>query len=101
MPDLALDFEWVDPGGARGPELRATWARLEVVAAGEVITGVLDQNTRSVRHGLFLPLYPVAEWIASNRWRLLYEVRSPREDHGRAGGREIAPIVETCPPHTR
>lgn len=77
MPELALDFEWVDPGGARGPELRATWARLEVVAAGKVITRVLDQNTRSVRDGLFLPLYPVAEWIASNWWRLLYEVRSP------------------------
>jgi hypothetical protein len=77
MPDLALDFEWVDPGGARGPELRATWARLEMIAAGEVVTRVLDQQTRSVRDGLYLPLYPVAEWIASNWWHLLYEVPSP------------------------
>jgi hypothetical protein len=77
MPDLAFEFEWVDSGGARGPELRATWARLEMTAAGEVITRVQDQQTRSVRDGLYLPLYPVAEWIASNWWRLLYEGPPP------------------------
>ncbi len=77
MADLTFEFEWVDPGGARGPELRATWARLELTAAGEMITRVLDQQTRSVRDALYLPLYPVAEWIASNWWRLLYEGPSP------------------------
>jgi hypothetical protein len=82
MPELAFDLEWMDPGGAQGSELRATWARLEVLAGGEVITRVLDQQTRSVRDGLYLPLYPVAEWIASNWWRLLYEVRSPQAPEG-------------------
>jgi hypothetical protein len=86
MPDLALEFEWVDPGGARGPELRATWARLEMIAAGEVVTRVLDQQTRSVRDGLYLPLYPIAEWIASNWWRLLYEVPSPHLTDGNGYG---------------
>ncbi|MGD2115268.1 MAG: ImmA/IrrE family metallo-endopeptidase [Acidobacteriota bacterium] len=78
MADLALDFEWEDPGGARGEELRATWSRLTVTAGEDVVTRVLDLRTRGVRNSVYVPLYPIAEWIASNWWRLLYEVRSPR-----------------------
>lgn len=78
MADLAFEFEWVDPGGARGPELRATWARFAIRVAGDPVTRVFDRQTRSVRESLYLPLYPFAEWVASNWWRLLYEVRSPR-----------------------
>jgi hypothetical protein len=82
MAELSLRFEWMDPGGARGPELRATWARLEVAVAGHVVTRVLDRQTRSVRDGLYLPLYPLAEWVATNWWRLLYEVRSSHLSRG-------------------
>lgn len=76
MRELAFDFDWEEPLGAKGPELRATWARLEVAVAGEVVTRVFDKRTRSVRTSLYLPLYPVAEWIASNWWRLLFETSS-------------------------
>lgn len=86
MPDFTLDFEWIDPGGARGPELRATWASFEMTVADEVVTRVLDERTRSVRKSLFLPLYPVAEWIASNWWRLLYEGPSPHLTNGNGYG---------------
>lgn len=78
MTDLSFDLEWVDPEGARGLELRATWARLTLVIAGEPVTRVFDERTRSVRTSIYLPLYPLAEWIATNWWRLLYEVPSPR-----------------------
>lgn len=82
MGDLSIDFEWVDPEGARGPELRATWARLTVSVADTVVTRLFDARARSVRESVYLPLYPLAEWLALNWWRLLYEVHSPRLSAG-------------------
>ena len=76
MAELTFEMDWEDPLGARGPELRATWARLEVRVGEEVVTRVFDARTRSVRDSIYLPLYPLAEWVATNWWRLLYEVRS-------------------------
>jgi Zn-dependent peptidase ImmA (M78 family) len=37
---------------------------------------VLDHEVRTVRDGVYLPLYPLAEWIVSNWWRLLFEIES-------------------------
>lgn len=73
---LAFDFEWIDPGEARGPELRATWARFEIKAGEEPITRLIDQSSKSVRNSLFLPLYPFAEWLATHWWFLLHEVET-------------------------
>lgn len=74
--DLNLEFEWIDPAEARGQELRATWARFEMTLAGDPITRVIDGASRSVRSSLFLPLYPLAEWIATHWWVLFYEVET-------------------------
>lgn len=84
MTDLAFDFEWVDPQGARGAELRATWARLSIRVGTDVVTRAVDAETRAVRQSVYVPLYPVAEWFASNWWCLLYEVDSPQRStrHG-------------------
>lgn len=76
MNQLTFDFEWKDPGGARGPELSATWARLEIRVGDVPVTRVDDLRARSVRNAIYGPLYPVAEWIVSNWWSLLYEVPS-------------------------
>lgn len=75
---LAFDFEWIDPEEAKGPELRATWARLRVSVDGQSVTRVVDGASRSVRDSVFLPLYPLAEWLVSHWWSLLYEVETPR-----------------------
>jgi hypothetical protein len=77
MNGLQLDFEWIDPEGARGPELRATWASLEIRFDGAAITRAIDNSSRSVRNSLFLPLYPLAEWFATHWWFLLHEVEAP------------------------
>lgn len=80
MGELVINFEWESPGVARGPELRATWARLHILVteqADQPVTRVFDQLTRSVRDEIYLPLYPLAEWVATNWWSLLYEVSSP------------------------
>jgi hypothetical protein len=77
MP-LKLQYEWIDPAGAKGRELRATWARLEIEIDGHVVTRAIDDVSRSVRDSVYLPLYPLAEWLVTNWWFLLYEVEPRR-----------------------
>lgn len=77
MSELRFDFEWTDPMGARGRELRATWARLVIVAGGKCVSRVFDHDRRAVRDGIYLPLYPLAEWLATHWWSVLVEVPSP------------------------
>lgn len=75
MSDIRFDFDWLDPQGARGLELRATWARLQILVDHQPITRLLDLGSRSVRDDIYLPLYPLAEWIAIHWWQLFYETR--------------------------
>jgi len=77
MSDLAFEVEWEDPGGVSGPELRATWARLAIRVGDERVTEVFDQRARTVRDAIYLPLYPLAEWLVDNWWSLLFEVETP------------------------
>lgn len=76
MSNISFTFDWEDPGDAKGEELRATWARLQINVDEEVITRVEDSFTKSVRPYVYLPLYPLAEWIAENWWTLTNEVEA-------------------------
>jgi hypothetical protein len=73
MSTLELRFDWEDPGGAQGAELRATWARLEILVDGTSITRVIDHQVRSWRESVMLPIYPLAEWLTSHWWTLWNE----------------------------
>jgi hypothetical protein len=77
MSTLQLEFEWEAPGAARGPELRATWARLHIAVDGQVVTRVAEQPGQSIRDAIYVPLYPLAEWIVANWWALQFEFASP------------------------
>jgi len=77
MSTLKISFDWEDPGGARGDELRATWSRLEIAVGEDIVTQVFDVKVNSVRPAVYVPLYPVAEWIVTNWWALLNECRTP------------------------
>ena len=74
MSNLHFDHEWQDPAGARGDELRATWASLSILIDGNPVTELQDEQTKSVRTRIFLPLFPLAEWLADNWWFLRSEV---------------------------
>ena len=79
-PNLQIKVvEWLDPGAARGDELRATWARLEITVGTHKATRVMDESSaRSVRDAIYVPAYPLAEWIAAHWWFLLYEREEAR-----------------------
>lgn len=77
MSKLRFDFEWQDPAGARGEELRATWASLSILIDDHPITELQDRRTKSVRTSIFLPLFPLAEWLADHWWFVESEVERP------------------------
>lgn len=70
---LRIEFDWEDPQAAKGPELRATWARLTIMVNGVPITQVQDYGARSVRDSIYVPLYPLAEWLTMHWWSLFHE----------------------------
>jgi hypothetical protein len=76
MSDFQIRFEWEDSPRARPPELDATWARLEIVAGKDVLTKVEVARTQSIRTGIYVPLYPIAEWMVANWWFLWNEWRT-------------------------
>jgi hypothetical protein len=75
-PDqLRFEFEWEPAEGVSAPELAATWARLTISLGSEVLTQVEDARTGSPRRSIYVPLYPLAEWIAFNWWHLRHDKR--------------------------
>jgi hypothetical protein len=80
MREFHIDLEWEESPHARAQELSATWARLAIYADGVPITKVEDHRSRSLRNGIYVPLYPIAEWLATNWWFLWHEWRIDRPD---------------------
>ena len=77
MPEIRFEFDWVDSDGIKGPELSTTWAALQIVARDSVITRILDGRSKSVRDFIFVPLYPLAEWLATHWWFFATEYPNP------------------------
>ena len=90
MTDFTIQFEWTEAPRARAPELDATWARLEIHSGSEVITKVEARRTETLRKGIYVPLFPIAEWIVSSWWLLLEEWRTdePSTAHNLLHARE-------------
>jgi hypothetical protein len=82
MIDVRIE-EWLDPGEIRGDELRATFARLNIRLGDRIATQVIDTRSGSLRDAVFVPAYPLAEWLSRNWWHLLYgRVPSERDAKG-------------------
>ncbi len=102
---FAFHVEWeTPPRSVRSDEIRATWARLEVVANGRCLTQADDKDTRSVRRSISVSLYPLAEWIAYNWWLLASDSRKPlangridRRNMRSAGDGFVWPNIEFVP----
>jgi hypothetical protein len=90
MAEFRLHFEWEESPRVRTPELAATWARLEIYANQHPVTKVEAQRTQSIRTGIYVPLFPVAEWLVANWFFLWDEWRpdAPQERHSLLAARE-------------
>ena len=80
MQKLKFEIDWVDAERINGPELSATWASLRIYAGDSVITRVLDARAKTVRDFVYVPLYPLAEWLATNWWFLTQEINNPEKE---------------------
>jgi hypothetical protein len=90
MPDFTIRFEWEEAPRAHAPELNATWARLECGVDEQVITRVESRRSSSVRTGIYVPLFPIAEWMVSN-WFFLWDewrIDAPPTRHNLLAARE-------------
>ena len=90
---LRFEIDWEQAPNVRTPELRATWARLEVWIGDECLTQVEDVVTGSVRRSVYCALYPLAEWISYSWWFLRGDSRPaivPHHawSHSRLSGRD-------------
>lgn len=72
--ELRFDVEWLPADDVASAELAATWARLAIRVGDASVTHV-DVESGAVRRSIFVPLYPLAEWIAYNWWFLRSHVR--------------------------
>ena len=77
MTKVEFKSDWVEPDGVNGPELSATWAALEIRVGDAPVTRVLDAKARTVRDFVYVPLYPLAEWLVANWWFLTQECENP------------------------
>lgn len=73
--ELRFDFEWLDDEGIRGAELAATFAALRIRIGDSIVTRLLDHRSKSIEDRIHVPLYPLAESLATNWWFLNHEMR--------------------------
>lgn len=84
------------------PEEQVTYASLGIWAGDRAVTRVEDQIAKTTRDVVRVSVYPLALWLASNWWRLRWEVptRQCREDWkmthqlAAAGGGYLWPDLE-------
>ncbi len=70
---LSIECEWLDQPVAADPLEKRTWARIQINADGRSVTRLLDRDTPTERQSIYVPAFPLARWIATNWWALLYE----------------------------
>ena len=83
MTEISFEFDWVDSEGIRGAELSETWAALKITARDSVVTRIQDERAKTLRDFVFVPLYPLAEWLATNWWFLASEYQNPDRQNDR------------------
>ena len=72
-PFLSVECDPVHQPAAADPVERRTWCMLGIRVAGRTVTRVWDRALQQERSYLYVPAFPIAEWIVLNWWVLLNE----------------------------
>jgi hypothetical protein len=70
---MQFDIEWIGIPDSGDPIESRTWARLVCRVGRTTITRAYDRLAGSIGEGIYVPLYPLAAWIVTHWWTLLYE----------------------------
>jgi Zn-dependent peptidase ImmA (M78 family) len=80
MGSFKLEYRWLEPSKGVKSQVAHTWAEFSIYVDGDCITYHEDSMAKSVGDRVYIPLYYLAEWIASNWWNLVYQPLKPDND---------------------
>ena len=72
-PSLSIECDWLDQPAAADPVERRTSAGLRIRVAGRFASRLWDRETASERQTLYIPAFPLAQWLIANWWSVLFE----------------------------
>jgi hypothetical protein len=70
---LSVECDPIDQPAETDPVVRRTWCALRIRVGGRTVTQIWDKALEEERSLLYVPAFPIAEWIVSNWWTLLNE----------------------------
>jgi hypothetical protein len=70
---LSVECDPVDQPAATDPVERRTWSALRIRVGGRTVSRIWDRALQQERSLLYVPAFPIAEWIVFNWWTLLNE----------------------------
>ncbi len=71
---LLFECDPIDQPAAADPVERQTWCAMRIRIGARFVSRAWDKSLESERTSLYLPAFPVAEWITRNWWSLLNEL---------------------------
>src|SRR5260370_28570445 len=70
---LSIKCDPIDQPAALDPVEGRTWSALYIRVRGRTVTRIWDTKLQEERSLIYLPVFPLADWIVSNWWTLLNE----------------------------
>jgi hypothetical protein len=71
---LLLECDPIDQPAAADPVERLTWCALRIQVGGRFASRIWDRSLQSERTILYVPAFPLAEWLVENWWFLFNEL---------------------------
>jgi hypothetical protein len=71
---LLFESDPIDQPAATDPVERLTWSALRIRVGQRFASRIWDKSLQSERTNLYLPAFPLAEWVVENWWSLFNEL---------------------------
>jgi len=92
---LSVECDAIDQPAASDPVERRTWSALRIRVGGRTITRLWDKTLQEERSLIYVPAFPIVQWLVSNWWTLLNEP-SPTPEPPKQSFPHLAWIKRHC-----
>ncbi len=92
---LSIECDPIDQPAAIDPLERRTWCALRIRVRGRTVTRLWDKVLQDERSLIYVPAFPIAEWLVTNWWTLLNEP-SPTPEPPKASAAHLPWIKRHC-----
>ncbi len=94
---LLFESDPIDQPAATDPVERLSWCALRIRVGQRFASRIWDKSLQSERTNLYLPAFPVAEWLVENWWSLFNELcPSEKVPTSVTGGAQLPWIRRHC-----